>query len=814
MSKRIRLTALVMAAVMLLSVALTGCNKAGGGGKSYTLNESLVANPSNWNPHTWETNADNYLAGYCEMGLVDITIADDGVNYQWVYEMATAIEDITKNFADKAKWNITEDEGRVFKITLNPDATWEDGTKINADTYIYSMKQLLDSKMQNYRANTYCNGDTALMNAVKYFNSELPIYNPVVPSYGEDDTPDYSYDVTQNTVYMNLNAMNMTLTSSYSIANIAGMGYVDQDAYDLVASKANFLGYTEINKDTEKAAKTIAAGVLSAFGLDFAEDYYKEMLFYNTGTFYDKFDFENVGLYKSGEYELTYITATPVQMFYFLVSMTSNWIVKEALYEAGKDTTGDLVTTNYGTSQDTYSSYGPYKLAHFEPNKQIVLEKNDLWYGYKDGKHKNHFQTTAVKCDIIADHNTALQLFNQGKLDSIDLTSDDMATYRMSDYLLKTEQPYTFRYIFATDINKLTDLEKAEGSNVNKRVLSYHDFRKALSLMIDRTTFCNQATPAYKPAYALFNNLYYYDAANNPNSIYRNSTAAKEAILKLYGIEYGDGKTYKTIDEAYKSITGYNVEEAKALFQSVYEQAKKDGNYTDGQMIHINCMSSAATVLDSDDLKQEQLLNQFVTEATKGTGFEGMVSFTFQCGADKRYEDVANGAIEMIRGAWDGAAFYPFSTIRCYTEPDYMGGLGKIHESCGWNPSKETLTITVDINNNGKAETTERTIQDWAKLINGGIRDANGNTIEAGIKDPDAQLQVMAALETAVLSAYQCIPFASQTLASLYSKQIQYATLDYNIMFGYGGIRLITYNYDDAAWAEYVASQGGILSYE
>ena len=728
--------------------------------------------------------------------------------------MATAIEDITKDFADKAKWNITEDEGRVFKITLNPDAAWEDGTKINADTYIYSMKQLLNPKMQNYRANTYYSGDVALMNAVKYFNSELPIYNPVVPAYGENDMPDYSYDITKNTVYMNLNAMNMTLTSRNSIADIAGMGYVDQDAYDLVASKANFLGYTEINKDTEEAAKTIAAGVLSAFGLDFAEDYYKEMLFYNTGTFYDKFDFENVGLYKSGEYELTYITATPVQMFYFLVSMTSNWIVKEDLYEAGKDTTGDLVTTNYGTSQDTYSSYGPYKLAHFDPNKQIVMEKNDQWYGYKDGKHKNQFQTTTVKCDIVADHNTALQLFNQGKLDFIDLTSDDMAIYRMSDYLLKTDLTYTFRYIFATDINKLTNLEKAEGSNVNKRVLSYHDFRKALSLMIDRTTFCKQATPAYKPAYALFNNLYYYDAANNPNSIYRNSTAAKEAILNLYGIEYGDGKTYKTIDEAYNSITGYDVEEAKALFQSVYEQAKKDGNYTDGQKIHINCMASAATVLDSDDLKQEQLLNQFVTEATKGTGFEGMVSFTFQCGADKRYEDVANGAIEMIRGAWDGVPFSPGSTIRCYTEPDYMGGLGKIHESCGWNPSKETLTITVDINNDGMTETTERTIQDWAKLINGGIRDANGNTIEAGITDPDAQLQVMAALETAGLSAYQCIPFASQTLASLHSKQIQYATLDYNIMFGYGGIRLMTYNYDDAAWAEYVASHGGILSYE
>ena len=34
-----------------------------------------------------------------------------------------------------------------------------------------------------------------------------------------------------------------------------------------------------------------------------------------------------------------------------------------------------------------------------------------------------------------------------------------------------------------------------------------------------------------------------------------------------------------------------DVEAAKALFQSVYEQAKKDGNYTDGQAIVIRCCS-------------------------------------------------------------------------------------------------------------------------------------------------------------------------------------------------------------------------------
>ena len=33
-------------------------------------------------------------------------------------------------------------------------------------------------------------------------------------------------------------------------------------------------------------------------------------------------------------------------------------------------------------------------------------------------------------------------------------------------------------------------------------------------------------------------------------------------------------------------------------------------------------------------------------------------------------------------------------------------------------------------------------------------------------------------------------------------------------MYGYGGLRLMTYTYNDADWAAYVKSVGGTLSYE
>ncbi len=813
MPTKIKFSAIALAAVMLFSsiICLTGCGKTGTA-KTYTLNDSIVETPKAWNPHTAKTDADRYITNYTNIGFVDVSIDEDGISYTWVYEMADSIDDITAGFNDREKWNITEDAGRVYKITLNSDAVWSNGDKINADSYIYSLKQLLDPKMQNYRASAYCIGNTAILNADKYFQSETPVYTPVVPAYKNGDAPDYSYDIENNTVYMHLTSKSMSLTDKYSVYDLLDMGYIKVEDYSILADNQNAFGYVEINDTTREAAKKVAAQFLAPFGMTYSDEMFKKMLFCDTGAFTDSYDFSNVGLCKSGEYELIYITAQPVDMFSFLTAMTSTWLVHEGLYESGKTTTGDLVTTNYGTSVDTFLSYGPYKLVIFEKDKQIIMERNDAWYGYSDGKHKNQYMTTTIKCDIIADHSTAIRLFRQGKLDGVSLTAYDMDTYRMSDYLLKTDTPYTFRYIFATDINKLAALET--GKDDNKKILAYDDFRKAISLSIDRTTLVQKATPGYKPAYALFNSLYFCDAANNPSSVYRSTVSGKEAVLDLYGIAYGAGKEYADIDTAYAAVTGYDAGQAKKLFQSVYEQAKMDGNYIDGQMITINCMVSPADTLTPDEQMQETLLNQFLKAAAEGTGFMDKISVKFHCGAADRYKDVADGKIEMILGAWDADIFNPFSAIRCYTDADYMDGLAMINESCGWNPSAETLELTVDIDGDGKPESVTHTLKDWAQLINGGICEEAGSQASSAIQDPDIKLTVLAALENAVLASYQCIPFASETYCQLYSQQIRYFTLDYNIMYGYGGIRLLTYNYDDAEWDAYVAAQGGTLRYE
>ena len=81
-------------------------------------------------------------------------------------------------------------------------------------------------------------------------------------------------------------------------------------------------------------------------------------------------------------------------------------------------------------------------------------------------------------------------------------------------------------------------------------------------------------------------------------------------------------------------------------------------------------------------------------------------------------------------------------------------------------------------------------------------------------KSFETKLEILAAMEENYMKFFYRIPLASTTVPEMLSYKCTYYTPDYNIMYGFGGIELMTYNYTDAEWAEFVAEQGGTLSYE
>ena len=815
-----KILALVMALCMLLgSFAFAEEAEA-----TYTYNSYSTALGSKWNPHNWDTSADDEILSYISSPFVTMQILDseNGV-YQWVYEMATSITDVTAEHQDDlVKYNVNLQEGKtvedttagyVFEIKLNEKAAWNDGTPINADSYIYSMKQLLNSEMKNYRANLYYSGESAVAGGLEYYNSGSAIYSPVVPAYGEGDTPDYSMDLAAQDVYLNVGS-GTTFTSSYTINDLVDMGYVDAALVNELAAEA-VAGYIKVTEENKATVLSVLDQFCAAFGLSIYtdeektavnEEYYKEFLFYVSGqgavVDYDA----TVGCYKVDDYTIRYVTAQYIDFNYFLTSCTSTWLVKEDLYEAGKDTTGSLVTTNYNTSIETTASYGPYMIESLQKDKQIVYTRNPYWYGYEedengnlvsytnylvDGETQQRWITDKIVIDVM-DEAAAKQAFLKGDLSVWAPPAEDLITYSTSEQLYKVDETYTMSLFFNTGLENLKAMDESKG-NVNSVVLSNVNFRKAMSLAIDRVEYVS-ATEGYKPAYSLMNNLYHYDIYNDPYSSYRSSEPAMQAICNLYGVEYGEGTPYATLKDAYQSINGYNLTEAQILFKQACTELVEAGIYTEGEDIHIR-IGWAKGALQASDNKVVEILEKNINAALEGSGF-GTLTLEPIGNIEDRYGDVPKGEYAIGYGAWGGAAFYPFRNMQVYCDPDQYD----VNEMGCWDPRTEELTLDVE------GEQVTMTWQEWSgALVGSGVYTEASN---------ETKLKITAQMEEEYLKKYYRIPLAGTTSSTMLSYKVSYYTEDYNIMYGFGGLELLQYNYTDAEWAEYVESENGQLSYE
>ena len=808
-----------VAMAVATTVALASCTQNNENPKAHTYNTYSTALGSNWNPHTWETSADSAIQGYITSPFVDISIKNSKTQeYQWVYEMATKVEDVTADRKeDLTKYNCnlgsktldSIESGYVFEITLNENAKFDDGTKITADDYVKSMELLLNSSMRNYRANTYYSGTSAIAGGKKYFDSEAPIYEPIVPAYEEEG--DYSFDMTNNKVYLNVDSNEMRI-ASYSFADMVDYNIVNAD--DLTKfGDANAYGYYEYNDNTKEAMYKVMDQYLSGFGASIYTDeaktqvnmeYVMEFLFYNTGKKGEKFEFSGVGIYKVSDYKFRYVCESYIEKNYFLSSLTSNWLVKTDVYEKLYDTTGELKTTTYCTSKDTSPSYGPYKIESLQDAKQLVLTRNENWYGYErdadgnlvkdedgnlvsytnfkvDGKTERQYLTDKIVIDVMTDE-TAKQKFLKGEIDEWAPTSTELPKYATSTQLYQQDETYTMSFFLDTNVEKLQAMDASKG-NKNSVALSNYNFRKAFSLCINRADWVT-ATAGYKPAYSIMCSLYYYDAFNDPTSIYRSTDEAKQAIVNLYGVEYGADKTYKTLDEAYNSINGYNLTEAKNLMKTAYEELTAKG-LLNGTEIKIK-IAYKKGALDSDDLKQVRLIEEYLNAAIDGSGFTKVTLEAVGNLADRYGAVSKEGEYAIGYGAWGGAAFYPFGIFQVYMDPDQ----NSLQEAACWNPKVETLTININ------GEDVTMTYQDWSNSMEG-----TGAYAEA---DFATKLHITATLEEEFLKKYYRIPLASETACFLISYKLAYFTDNYNIMYSFGGFRLLQYNYNNGEWANYV----------
>ncbi len=741
----------------------------------------------NWNPHQWETNDDSYVLGYITTALYDFVLNADLSGYTIIPEAAAALpEDVTAEYV--GQYGIVEgDEAKAWKIALNPDVTWDDGTKINAETYVYSMKQLLDPVAINRRADSFYAGDFEIVNAKNYFYDGKTTYNATGSSLAAE--------LEAGT------ALYMDMWNAWGLE-----GCVDADGNACPQ-------YVLITDETKYRDASVAEGEDGDWIS--AKEIYEST--FAPGTDYESVagqyifkaetpkivTWEEVGIKALDEYTILMVTANPVAEaeFYMPYNLSSPWLVKKDLYEscqtwydadgneveAGAENAVSIINT-YGTDVEKTAGYGPYNLTYFELDKQITFERNNNWYGYKDDKHFGQYQTDKISCQVIVEHKTALQAFLKGEIDGIGLDATDMETYGSSDRILYTPESYTTKLTFNTNKEKLEEIGNGAV------ILTVPEFREAFSLAIDREKYCTELTASHEPGYGLLNYMYCYDPFTG--ELYRDSEYAQEALVRLYGIEYGEGKDYGSLEEAYEAITGYDPAKATELMKTAAQKAI-DEKIWDGE----SKISLELLVYSSDDayVKLFNFYNDALKAVAKGTAFDGKLELVMKEDPDY-YETMYSGNATIITSTWGGAAMSPFTMLyQCYC--DSAEGAGNQMEY-GYDTANVMVEITVG------DKTIEASLQNWALW-------ANGNAVEALDKELGKfadytyaeRCEIFAELEYTYLDSFVTIPVYYRNSASILSNKLDYATTDYLQIVGYGGLRYATYNYDDTEWDAVKADQ-------
>jgi hypothetical protein len=163
------------------------------------------------------------------------------------------------------------------------------------------------------------------------------------------------------------------------------------------------------------------------------------------------------------------------------------------------------------------------------------------------------------------------------------------------------------------------------------------------------------------------------------------------------------------------------------------------------------------------------------------------------------YETMYSGGADMIFTTWGGAGDSPFTMLgQVYT--DASDGSGNQME-IGYDTSKIDMTITVD----GAAVTD--TLQNWTKWANNAeveiLDTAIGKFADLSY---ESRCALYAKMELCYLSYFPTTPLYYRNVASLDSQKISYPVDNFIRLVAFGGISYMTYNYDDAAWADYIAN--------
>ena len=800
--------------------------------KQAEYNTTTATMPSNWNELTYADNNDTQIMSYIGSSFFEYDYkfendkkfnADGSINKEGIvpgayttnYSAATKLEDVTATV--DAKWGYTAEQiaegGYAWKITLRDDLKWDDGTPITAEDFVWSMKQTLDPTFMNFRANTYYDTLRIKNSKLYFFQNQEGTYETVA-SLGYASNQE-AIDAGKE-LYVNL--FNMWGAQGYKDADgneapewakiTDETVYSSADGSDAISGKALWDGYASYTEVGVGAGYDAAIYVVNE----------------NRNVAW-----ETVGIYAEGNAIVICLDKTysflrddgslSVWAPYYFSSLP---LVHKAKYEANKVAPAEgatLWTSKYNSSLETTASWGPYKLVKFEAGSDYRLEKNEHWYGWNMEQYKNQYNVTAINCRKVAEFAPKWEGFLNGTYDDASLQTENVEEYLDSKYVYFTS---TSTGTFGMQL--YSNLEVLKASSNNNGILAIQEFRHAFNLALNRSDIVEKIWPGSSvPCFGLINVAYYYDIENAPDlpdgGQYRNTTKAKEGILRAYGYTQNDDGTWTdkkvSTEDAYEALTGYNPEAAKEKMKAAIEILLADPDkygYDSSKNITLVYGSSS----DTDKQRfRATYLQGVLDDLTKGTALEDKIDVVFDASAGAKWADAfRSGATQIGFGyGFSGNAFNPFDIIGAFVNPD-----DDLNYHMYWDTSSIDMTLKMPAGDyEGAGQEITMSIQNWYYCLNGLAateNQAKQYNWSEGYAPVEARLTILSALEEATIKESRSVMLIADGGGSFLGAKFSYFSEDEHTFMGFGGLRYIEVNYTDAEWQEYVKANNGDLSSE
>ncbi|MBQ9706432.1 MAG: hypothetical protein IJV78_00890 [Clostridia bacterium] len=822
--------------------------------KTYHIAERTL--PTSLNPFELSTSSQKVMF-YTADTLYTYDYNENKTGYQIVPAMALSMPVEVPLTAELAqKWGLVADDNgqytqnQIWQISLRKDLKFDNGDPITAQTYVQSIQRWLNPKANYYQAENLYGGTVVIHKVREYLNQGSSIINAATDLYTswDDATNAHADDLV------------FSIENSYIgnwLYSIYGIGYInpydgynglystvvgiDRELLDALTGKT----WAEISADTELTSKwnTVLASWNPAPN--------EELHFFVVKQQPVVISLEEIGVCAVDDYTLMIVLDKPITQ-YQLVSGLELPLVHIATYDSCASEADGVYTNSYGTSVDTYVGYGPYKLKTYLQGSVIQLLRNQLWYGHslENSFDDTLYEATGVVIRKVDNPDIVLNLFLSGQIDSYNLRTEDMANYHSSQYTYHQEDATSWFFAMNPNMDGLKAAQEKtmpvnKGYEVNKTVLTIKEFRQALSYSLDRIQYHLQNYPNTLPLSAILGNEAVADIQGGV--AYRNNEQAKDVILAYWNMaddvctsSCTEGCTthkFATKDDALDSITGYDLAQAKQLFDKAYDIA------VEKQLISADALSSgkwevqificytgsfSSTRYNSS---YEMLCNMW-TNAVVGTKFEGHLTFQRSSPLGIKYREYLqrNEVDLLINLGATGFNLKPDAIISIFVDPQYK-------YDTVWDTEAEQMVVQLPLSAEGKYDANGQLINisgavfDWYKVLDGETKtfvvlDDQGNALADVNNQPitvqlctgegaDGQLRttILAALENEIMQQYSIIPTGIGVTSHMISHRTSNETSQYMHGVGFGGLKYLDFAMTDGEWAQTVANNGGSWDY-